>query len=733
MVRVAYLRRLLVLLSLVVGLCLGGAPLPASAHEGHDHDAAAPAPPGVSLSPRVVARSSDFELVGVARGRTLAIYLDRFTDNQPVIGAKLDVEVDGQTISATAEPNGTYTVTANWVAEAGRHEAIFTIVSDQGSDLLTGTLDVPPAPAAATALGLTGGGQAPSIDNILAFMLGVAASVAFGRRASFVVIARRAAGGMRMGGSRIVGAANRGLGGANRGLGDLKVRLRQAGSVARDRFLSAGFLSNPALQRFPLWSRRAKFGGSDAADKVWATGGKALRDRVDRAFRTPLEAIRRGGAARPWVGEMVRRVRRALAAIVPVRMWPAAGRFEAHTVAVICLVAIVAIALFLFSRGVWAHEGEDHAAAGSPGPAAATAPAARATATQAAATAMPGGAMPGGAVDSGPRRLLDGSLFVPKASQRLLNVRTVVSRTSEVARTVRMVGQVIADPGTSGEIHATIRGRLEPYRGAWPKVGQKVEVGDVLAWVVPVVNPIDRGIILQQVAQIDHEIARLQERLTGLAADNGQASRELDDARSDLANLIRRRDAIAAVIRDRDTLRAPLLAPSTGIVAASFAVAGQIVDEQAKLFTVVDLKRLWVEAYAYDTGAIGNVLDANAQGPTGGNYHLKFISRGPQLQRQTIPLYFQIDNPDSAVSVGSLLSVMVETSGERSGVILPREAVTRNTSGQDIVWQHSYPESFVPIPVRTESIDGSNVLIAAGLAPDMRVVVEAADLLNEVR
>jgi hypothetical protein len=39
----------------------------------------------------------------------------------------------------------------------------------------------------------------------------------------------------------------------------------------------------------------------------------------------------------------------------------------------------------------------------------------------------------------------------------------------------------------------------------------------------------------------------------------------------------------------------------------------------------------------------------------------------------------------------------------------------------------------VPIPVRTESIDGSNVLIAAGVVPDMRVVVEAADLLNEVR
>ena len=53
---------------------------------------------------------------------------------------------------------------------------------------------------------------------------------------------------------------------------------------------------------------------------------------------------------------------------------------------------------------------------------------------------------------------------------------------------------------------------------------------------------------------------------------------------------------------------------STGVIAASFAVAGQIVDEQQKLFEVVDLKRLWVEAYAYDVTGITKVTGANAVG-----------------------------------------------------------------------------------------------------------------------
>ena len=119
MQRAVHFKGLLVLLSLVIGLCIGEVPRPASGHEGHDNAAAGPAPPGVTLSPRLVARSNDFELVGVAQGRTLSIYLDRFADNEPVIGAKIDVEVDGQTISAHAAPNGVYLVGGYWVVLCG--------------------------------------------------------------------------------------------------------------------------------------------------------------------------------------------------------------------------------------------------------------------------------------------------------------------------------------------------------------------------------------------------------------------------------------------------------------------------------------------------------------------------------------------------------------------------------------------------------------------------------------
>ena len=336
----------------------------------------------------------------------------------------------------------------------------------------------------------------------------------------------------------------------------------------------------------------------------------------------------------------------------------------------------------------------------------------------------------GGAV---PRRLLDGSIFLPKTSQSILHVRTIVTEPGNVSRSTRMVGQVMPDPGTSGVVHATIRGRLEPIDGKWPRPGQKVELDQALAAVVPVVNPIDRGIILQQLAQIDHDIEATQARLTQLAADKKATAQAKDDGRAELANLMRRREAIALVIRDRDNLKALLRAPSAGVISASYATAGQIVDEQTKLFEVVNPRRLWVEGYAYDMGTLGEVIEADAVAANGHSYKLKFVSRGPQLEKQTIPLYFEVENPDSGLAVGSLLTLLVQTGESRNGLIVPRSAVVQDPSGQWIVWRHDYAEGFIATPVRTEAIDGERVLVVAGLQPDARVVVDGADLLTEIR
>jgi hypothetical protein len=58
---------------------------------GHDHGDEAPAASGTA-SPRVTSHSDLFELVGIVDAGVMTVYLDRYASNEPVVGAKVEVE-----------------------------------------------------------------------------------------------------------------------------------------------------------------------------------------------------------------------------------------------------------------------------------------------------------------------------------------------------------------------------------------------------------------------------------------------------------------------------------------------------------------------------------------------------------------------------------------------------------------------------------------------------------------
>ena len=73
---------------LLGSLLLAGA---AAAHEGHDHGA--PPPPVTNtIAPRIDASSNDFEIVAIARGDRLRLYLDTFRTNEPVKDAQVEID-----------------------------------------------------------------------------------------------------------------------------------------------------------------------------------------------------------------------------------------------------------------------------------------------------------------------------------------------------------------------------------------------------------------------------------------------------------------------------------------------------------------------------------------------------------------------------------------------------------------------------------------------------------------
>lgn len=329
-----------------------------------------------------------------------------------------------------------------------------------------------------------------------------------------------------------------------------------------------------------------------------------------------------------------------------------------------------------------------------------------------------------------PRRQPDGGVFVPKPTQRLLGVRAAMTDRADAPVALQLVGQVIADPNASGRVQAPQAGRVEAPPAGFPTLGSRVERGQTLAYVVPVLGAQERSGVQATLAELDSQIGIAQQRTQRLAGLAGSVSaREIAEARAELDGLRARRAAVAEGLNGRLAVQAT----ASGYVSVVAAVGGQIVDAREPMFEIVEPTRLWVEAVAFDGGMVAEIAGARAATAAGMDLELAFIGRGLALRQQAVPLQFRITNAPPGLSVGTPVTVTVQTNRRVAGIVLPREAVIRSAEGPPIVFEMTGPERFVPRPVRVQPLDGRNLLVLAGLDPGRRVVTEAASLIAQIR
>jgi len=563
----------------------------AQSHEGHDHGVP-PLTAPTAVAPRMEASSESFELVGIVRGEAMILFLDRFSSNEPITRATIDVTADGAAVRAEPRPDGTFLVRAPWVTRTGSVDLVFAIVTSETSDLLIGTLDLPAAADEA-------GGE-----NNLAVLARAPLLWAIGLALLLMGV--------------VLG----------RGFGPRR---------GKD-------LPQPAPVAVPQEAPAPKAGPEDS-----------------------MTAKRRVGAT-----------------------------------------AVLALLTLGTSAGAaFAHGGEDHAASE-------TAP------TALVATA---------AADS-PRRLADGSLFVPKPTQRLLTVRTQPARVEEAAQTATITGRVIADPAAGGRMQAAQGGRIEPPEDGLPVIGQRVLRGQVLATVSPVITTLERGGVREQLAQFDSSIAIAEQRVARLSQLEGSVpQREIDEARRELDGLRQRRRALAPALAEREVIRAS----ASGVISVANVVTGQLIDAGAVLFEIVDPAKLWVEAIAYDPAAVVNIRAAVATTADGETLPLDLIGRSLTLRQQAVPVLFRITLPSPTLKVGTPVSVILQQATSETGIVLPSGSIVSAASGEDVVFEHVSAERFIPRPVRYRPLDGERVVVHGGVDAGARIVTESADLLGQIR
>lgn len=331
-----------------------------------------------------------------------------------------------------------------------------------------------------------------------------------------------------------------------------------------------------------------------------------------------------------------------------------------------------------------------------------------------------------------PRRLADGGVFLPKASQRQLGVRTISIEEASLPTTVELTGRVVLDSNAGGKVQPTQAGRIEAGPRGLPQLGQAVRKGEVLAVVRASSSAIERANQQAQSAELNASLALARRRVERLQQLEGTVpQKDIEAAQSDVSSLRQRAAAVAGSVSATEAL----VAPVSGVIAAAGVVAGQVVNAGDLLFEIVDPSRMSVEASAFDAALAANIASASASPAPGANVPLQFVGAGSSLREGAIPLVFRTLPGKNTIplSIHQPVKVTVQTKSQVKGFAVPIGAVVKNASNQDMVWLHTGAEVFQPRTVRQVPLDGSTAAIVDGLKAGDRVVTQGAPLVNQVR
>lgn len=335
------------------------------------------------------------------------------------------------------------------------------------------------------------------------------------------------------------------------------------------------------------------------------------------------------------------------------------------------------------------------------------------------------------AIGDRPARLADGSVSVPKPTQRLLEVRTVLLREGDASRSLRLAGELVGDPRASAVLQTLQGGRVAGEGGSWPVLGTRVRRGQVLLRLTPSGSGSERATTAAEAARVEAELVQARADLARLEGLAGVVSRvEVETQRSRVASLVAQRSAL------REPLSAGserIVSPIDGVIAAIDARPGTVVSPGETLLTVIDPARMSVEALAFEPVTVGSILRASVALRDGATLEARVAGVGAQTRGGAVPVRLDLIGVAPGLVAGQPVTVFLERSATVRGLVLPSAAVVRAPNGERIVYEKVAAERFMPRPVRIEQVSADRVVVLAGLAPQARVVVRGAALIGQIR
>lgn len=232
----------------------------------------------------------------------------------------------------------------------------------------------------------------------------------------------------------------------------------------------------------------------------------------------------------------------------------------------------------------------------------------------------------------------------------------------------------------------------------------------------------------------------LAKRYAVLREKNAISQQQYDDAQSAWRNA--QADVELARI---DTVYAKVLSPITGRIGRSSVTEGALVGvgQAEAMATVqqldpihVDMQQSMVEILrlqAQNSNGKGNaqvqlLLEDGSVYPQVGT--LKFSEMNVDETTGSVTLRATFANPDGVLRPGMFVRAQIQTATKEDALLVPQQAVWRNTQGKSMVWVVGEDSIAKPRPVNAVRTVGNTWLVEGGLQAGEKVITEGLQKLR---
>lgn len=290
-------------------------------------------------------------------------------------------------------------------------------------------------------------------------------------------------------------------------------------------------------------------------------------------------------------------------------------------------------------------------------------------------------------------------------------------------------GEVQFNQDRTAHVVARLAGVAE---GVPATLGQVVRKGDVLAVIASTGLSDQRSELLT--ARKRRELARttyarekkLWEERISAEQDFQQATGALQEADIAVANAAQKLAAVGATAGSSALNRLEIRAPFDGTIVEKHLALGEAVAADARLFTLADLRTVWVEFVVAPRDVAGvrvgqqvdvssSATDAKAAGT------VSYVGALLGEQTRTAKARVTLDNADATWRPGLFVTVSVRRDPRRVPVGVRHEALQTIDDRPHVFVVTS--EGFVARPVKTGRADRASVEIVEGLAAGEQVAI----------